>query len=134
MAYWTEVVNAGNARNNIQILHLTTGSVGSGATLLISGTYAADYDKFSAMFYNGTDQPINYQVWASIYSGNDMGNVTVGSTWAELGNPVTVAAGSSSITSWETTNYKYLAVTGSTTGSQAYVVGGEAHLFMKMKH
>ena len=142
MAYWKEDLKINNGRGNGLAVHNVGGAIGSGASsnVLISGLYVADYDKVSVNIYNGGSPAVmRFQIWGSNASGGDISGtnsplfvpISGGAIWQEFGNPFVLNGNNSTIKSFETTRFKFIAVNGS--GSVPSATGVNIDVFAVTK-
>ena len=134
--YFVEVLNINNARQHAELTHLVAGSLLAPELMtLVSGVDVRDAEEVNVTLHNnhGTESA-RFQVFGSNSSGATAptGSVIIGADWVPVGGGVTVGAGSSDFASFETTDFKFVAVTGSS--SAAIASGIDVHLMWRSRH
>jgi len=134
VTYYKGHVNVNNAHNVLDEVHVENANISDSQTTLLSGTWCGEADKVNIFFHNGhASASMNFQVWGSIASGASKSlsaSISGGGTWATIGDPVVVPAGNSALKSYEVTNTKWIAVTGS---ASANATGAYVRLSLKTK-
>jgi len=136
MAYVQTEYSVNNGRQNVKELQATDLNIGSNQTTLVSGLNVIDFDSITLNFATALPTgSANYQVWGSIASGARTTDplttaIAQGVSWFRIGDPETVVSGTSTGKSFEVTDVKWIAITGSADTAET---GANVLIFAKSK-